>query len=95
MIRDPPPRIGVVVVTRDRSRSLLRTLDKLRQLPERPPVVVREAASARADPEAGPAVVGERPHPAGAGCPTGSTIQPSTSTDTACFRKATSTTSRS
>ncbi|MFF0854085.1 glycosyltransferase family 2 protein [Streptomyces sp. NPDC003280] len=36
----PDPRITVAVITRDRSESLLRTLDALAALPERPPVIV-------------------------------------------------------
>lgn len=36
----PDPRITVAVITRDRCASLLRTLDALGALPERPPVVV-------------------------------------------------------
>ncbi|MES4891041.1 glycosyltransferase [Streptomyces sp. NPDC096012] len=46
-VADPPlgavaadPRITVAVITRDRAPSLLRTLDALAALPERPPVVV-------------------------------------------------------
>jgi GT2 family glycosyltransferase len=38
--RRPVPRVGVVVITRDRCESLLRTLDRLAALPERPPVAV-------------------------------------------------------
>ncbi|GAB1333901.1 glycosyltransferase [Streptomyces sp. E-15] len=42
--RDPArtggPRVTVAVITRDRAASLLRTLDALAALPERPPVVV-------------------------------------------------------
>ncbi|MEU2222924.1 glycosyltransferase [Streptomyces sp. NPDC018347] len=42
--RDPArtgdPRVTVAVITRDRAGSLLRTLDALAALPERPPVVV-------------------------------------------------------
>lgn len=34
------PRVTVAVITRDRSASLLRTLDVLAALPERPPVIV-------------------------------------------------------
>ncbi|ALO91911.1 glycosyltransferase family 2 protein [Streptomyces olivaceoviridis] len=34
------PRVTVAVITRDRSASLVRTLDALAALPERPPVVV-------------------------------------------------------
>ncbi|MFB0614615.1 glycosyltransferase family 2 protein [Streptomyces sp. AGS-58] len=37
---DGDPRVTVAVITRDRSASLLRTLDALAALPERPPVVV-------------------------------------------------------
>jgi GT2 family glycosyltransferase len=40
------PRVGVVVITRDRRESLLRTLDRLAALPERPPVVVVDNGSA-------------------------------------------------
>ncbi|MER6029620.1 glycosyltransferase [Streptomyces sp. NPDC001851] len=36
----PDPRITVAVITRDRAASLLRTLDALAELPERPPVIV-------------------------------------------------------
>ncbi|MGW0497514.1 glycosyltransferase family 2 protein [Streptomyces sp. NPDC003007] len=36
----PDPRITVAVITRDRPASLLRTLDALAALPERPPVIV-------------------------------------------------------
>ncbi|MFF9125527.1 glycosyltransferase family 2 protein [Streptomyces sp. NPDC014889] len=36
----PDPRVTVAVITRDRCASLLRTLDALAALPERPPVVV-------------------------------------------------------
>ncbi|MFF9864804.1 glycosyltransferase family 2 protein [Streptomyces sp. NPDC013953] len=38
-------RISVVVITRDRRDQLLRTLDRLAQLPERPPVIVVDNAS--------------------------------------------------
>ncbi|MEV6805551.1 glycosyltransferase [Streptomyces sp. NPDC051132] len=41
------PRITVAVITRDRPASLLRTLDALAALPERPPVVVVD--NSRAD----------------------------------------------
>ncbi|KUL36874.1 glycosyl transferase [Streptomyces sp. NRRL F-4489] len=41
----PAPRVGVVVITRDRRRSLLRTVDALVRLPERPPVVVVDNGS--------------------------------------------------
>jgi GT2 family glycosyltransferase len=40
------PRVGVVVITRDRRESLLRTLDRLAALPERPPVAVVDNGSA-------------------------------------------------
>ncbi|MFJ6213472.1 glycosyltransferase family 2 protein [Streptomyces sp. NPDC092296] len=43
--RPDPPRVGVVVITRDRKDGLLRTLDRLAALPERPPVVVVDNAS--------------------------------------------------
>lgn len=43
MTRDP--RVGVVVITRDRRDRLLHTLDRLAALPERPPVVVVDNAS--------------------------------------------------
>ncbi|MGW3465329.1 glycosyltransferase family 2 protein, partial [Streptomyces olivaceoviridis] len=46
------PRVTVAVITRDRSASLVRTLDVLAALPERPPVVVvdnsRDDATRRA-----------------------------------------------
>ncbi|MCK7624368.1 glycosyltransferase [Streptomyces sp. RS10V-4] len=41
----PAPRVGVVVITRNRRRSLLRTVDALVRLPERPPVVVVDNGS--------------------------------------------------
>jgi GT2 family glycosyltransferase len=44
-VTNAPPRIGVVIATRDRRASLLHTLGKLRALPERPPVVVVDNAS--------------------------------------------------
>lgn len=44
--------IGVVVATRDRRDSLLRTLGRLAELPERPPVVVVDNDSADGTPEA-------------------------------------------
>ncbi|MDY0814528.1 glycosyltransferase family 2 protein [Kitasatospora purpeofusca] len=40
------PRIGVVVITRNRRERLLHTLDRLRSLPEAPPVLVLDNASA-------------------------------------------------
>ncbi len=42
---NPAPRVGVAVITRNRCDSLLRTLDRLAALPERPPVVVLDNAS--------------------------------------------------
>jgi GT2 family glycosyltransferase len=39
-------RISVVVITRDRRDQVLRTLDRLAELPERPPVIVVDNASA-------------------------------------------------
>ncbi|GAA0327579.1 glycosyltransferase [Actinoallomurus spadix] len=42
---NPDPRITVVVITRDRRPELLRTLDLLTRLPERPPVIVVDNAS--------------------------------------------------
>jgi GT2 family glycosyltransferase len=39
------PAVGVVVATRDRAGSLLRTLERLRRLPEQPPIVVVDNAS--------------------------------------------------
>jgi GT2 family glycosyltransferase len=39
------PRTGIVVITRNRCASLLRTLDRLARLPERPPVAVVDNAS--------------------------------------------------
>lgn len=41
----PDPRIAVVIVTRDRCSSLLRTLDELQALPEAPRVVVVDNGS--------------------------------------------------
>ena len=40
-----PDNLTVVVATRDRRESLLRTLDRLSDLPERPPVIVVDNAS--------------------------------------------------
>ena len=37
--------VAVVVITRDRADDLLRTLDRLRRLPERPAVVVVDNGS--------------------------------------------------
>ncbi|NWF31102.1 glycosyltransferase [Streptomyces sp. PKU-EA00015] len=39
------PRVGIVVITRNRCTSLLRTLDRLARLPERPPVAVVDNGS--------------------------------------------------
>ncbi len=39
------PSVGVVIATHDRRDSLLRTLDRLAALPERPPIVVVDNAS--------------------------------------------------
>ncbi|MCF6522668.1 glycosyltransferase family 2 protein [Streptomyces sp. JJ36] len=41
----PDDRVSVVVITHDRRESLLRTLDRLAALPERPPVLVVDNAS--------------------------------------------------
>ncbi len=41
----PDARVAVVVITRDRVRELLATLDRLRRLPERPKVVVVDNGS--------------------------------------------------
>src|SRR5215218_4297010 len=38
-------RVGIAVVTRDRRDSLLATLERLRALPQRPPIVVVDNAS--------------------------------------------------
>ncbi|WP_184574048.1 glycosyltransferase family 2 protein [Streptomyces zagrosensis] len=43
--RGEAPRVGVVVITRNRRASLLGTLRQLRELPERPPVVVVDNGS--------------------------------------------------
>ncbi len=43
--RDADPRISVVVITHDRREELLRTLGRLAELPERPPVFVVDNAS--------------------------------------------------
>jgi GT2 family glycosyltransferase len=42
---EPDPAVGVVVVTRNRQASLLRTLRRLRSLPEQPAIVVVDNAS--------------------------------------------------
>ena len=41
----PDPRVGVVVATRNRRASLLRTVDRLRQLDERPAIVLVDNGS--------------------------------------------------
>jgi N-acetylglucosaminyl-diphospho-decaprenol L-rhamnosyltransferase len=41
----PPGCVGVAIATRDRRETLLATLARLRELPERPPVVVVDNAS--------------------------------------------------
>ena len=55
------PRVGIVIITRNRRQRLLRTLDQLRALPEAPPVLVVDNASddgtARAVRERHPAVL--------------------------------------
>ncbi|WP_344632253.1 glycosyltransferase family 2 protein [Streptomyces glaucosporus] len=43
--RDPDPRVSVVVITHNRRAELLRTLGRLAELPERPPVFVVDNAS--------------------------------------------------
>ncbi len=53
-------RTTVVIITRDRRESLLRTLDHLAALPERPPVIVVDNGSADGTPDA------VRAHPCGA-----------------------------
>jgi GT2 family glycosyltransferase len=42
---EPAPEVGVVIATRDRRDSLLRTLAEIQALPERPPTVVVDNAS--------------------------------------------------
>jgi GT2 family glycosyltransferase len=46
------PRIGLVVITRDRRESLSHTLDRLAELPEHPPVVVVDNGSSDGTAEA-------------------------------------------
>src|SRR3954454_9744840 len=41
----PSPRVGVAVISRDRRDTLIPTLDRLRALPQRPPIVVVDDAS--------------------------------------------------
>ncbi|MFK4070192.1 glycosyltransferase family 2 protein [Streptomyces sp. NPDC029674] len=48
----PDPRTTVVVITKDRRRELLRTLRTLRDLPERPHVIVTDNASSDGTAEA-------------------------------------------
>ncbi|MEU6368709.1 glycosyltransferase [Streptomyces sp. NPDC046931] len=55
-----PCRVTVAMITRDRLRSVLRTLDRLAALPERPPVIVVDNGSAEAT------VAAVRAHPLGA-----------------------------
>jgi GT2 family glycosyltransferase len=45
-------RVGIVIATRDRCGSLLRTLDRLQALDERPPVVLVDNGSADGTPKA-------------------------------------------
>ncbi|WP_258534731.1 glycosyltransferase family 2 protein [Streptomyces sp. PT12] len=45
------PSVGVVIATRNRASSLVTTLDRLTSLPERPPVLVVDNASADGTPE--------------------------------------------
>ncbi|WP_030246261.1 glycosyltransferase family 2 protein [Streptomyces sp. NRRL S-350] len=52
-------RVGVVIMTRNRRHRLLHTLDRLRDLPERPPVLVVDNAS-----EDGTAAAVRERHPA-------------------------------
>ncbi len=47
-----PPRVGVVVITRDRRERILDTLRRLTRLPERPPVVVVDNGSSDSTAEA-------------------------------------------
>ncbi|MGP4091853.1 glycosyltransferase family 2 protein, partial [Streptomyces sp. KR55] len=54
------PRVTVAMITRNRCRSVLRTLDRLATLPERPPVVVVDNGSTDAT------VAAVRAHPVGA-----------------------------
>ncbi|TDQ51532.1 glycosyltransferase family 2 protein [Actinorugispora endophytica] len=42
---NPQPRVGVVLITHERRREILRTLRMLRRLPESPPIVVVDNAS--------------------------------------------------
>ncbi|HEU4346617.1 MAG TPA: glycosyltransferase, partial [Actinoplanes sp.] len=42
---DPAPAVTVVVITRNRRAGLLRTLRRLADLPERPPVIVVDNGS--------------------------------------------------
>src|SRR3954454_14755185 len=41
----PSPRIGVAVISRDRRDTLISTLERLRALPQRPPIVVVDDAA--------------------------------------------------
>ncbi|MBO0700717.1 MAG: glycosyltransferase, partial [Zavarzinella sp.] len=51
-MNEPSSRVSVVMVTRDRREDVLRTLDRLRRLPERPPVVVVDNGSTDGTPAA-------------------------------------------
>jgi GT2 family glycosyltransferase len=44
-VRAGAPRVGIAIATRDRRASLLRTLARLRALPERPPIAVADNGS--------------------------------------------------
>jgi GT2 family glycosyltransferase len=48
----PDGRVTVVIITRDRRTELLRTLDRMTALPERPPIIVVDNASADGSAEA-------------------------------------------
>lgn len=48
----PDPRTTVVIMTRDRRAELLRTLDLMTRLPERPPIIVVDNASSDGTPDA-------------------------------------------
>src|SRR5579871_4474580 len=51
-MEQPDPRIAVVMITHNRRLEVLRSLDQLRRLPERPRVVVVDNASADGTAEA-------------------------------------------
>ena len=46
------PRMTVVLITRNRRGELLRTLDRMTSLPERPPIIVVDNASSDRSAEA-------------------------------------------